>query len=509
MGRCNGNSTAREAGRVAGRPTGSDILAVPHPDAMAHDVFLSYSSTDQLAALAVLHGLESEGIRCWMAPRDIAPGAIWAQSIMEGINGCRVLVVVFSSNANRSAHVINEVDAAVRKGAVVIPLRIEDVMPDGAMEYHLRTRHWLDALTPDMERHTTLLAEKIRPLLAGPPEGGPKYTKPPRPVPSGLPPRRRIPKLAVPKRARVPLAVLALVAIAGTAWLLRDKPQRGIEFEVKEVSSRGGTSLSVRMLGVGMRFFEGQTIMPELALRRYVDSFPVNQTRFIYAELKLRYDPPGREFTIPFACTVTRDGGTVVTTISIVAKVQATWNESYHAAGYGRGTPGWWQPGRHDVQCTYGGEVIFREWFRVVAGGAAAAPLEGPIAQAQPLAGIRARVASIALFPSLQQLPPEESRQPTTTFDSATLRYIGARVLLSHDAPGSTISATLNCRYLRDRDTEVGRVTLPYRIQSSWTSTWTAIAFGNDAPGFWVPGEYLFACDDGRRTLAQQRFTVR
>ena len=69
---------------------------------MSHDVFISYSSTDQNAALAVLHGLEAAGIRCWMAPRDIKPGMVWAQAIMDGIAGCRVMVVVFSANANKS-----------------------------------------------------------------------------------------------------------------------------------------------------------------------------------------------------------------------------------------------------------------------------------------------------------------------------------------------------------------------------------------------------------------------
>jgi hypothetical protein len=476
---------------------------------MAHDVFLSYSSTDQHAALAVLHGLESAGIRCWMAPRDIAPGAIWAQSIMEGIHGCRVLVVVFSASANRSAHVINEVDAAVRKGAVVIPFRIEDVMPDGAMEYHLRTRHWLDALTPDMARHTELLAEKIRPLLTGPHAPGPSYTPPPKPMPDGLPKRRTHPRWSLPKVARAPLAALALLALAVLAWSLRDRPQRGTAFVVREVSSNGGTSLSVRMVGVGMRFFEGPRQMPDLALRSYVDSFRVDRTRFLYAELKLRYDAPGREFTIPFACTVTREGGTEVTTISIVARVQPSWVESFHAGGYGRDTPGWWQPGRHEVRCTYGGEVIFREWFRVVAGATPVAVADAPVAESPPWSTIGARVAEIALFPSLQQLPPEASQVGITTFDATTLRFIGARVLLTHQAPGAPFTATLTCRYLRDRTTEVGRVTLPYRIQSTWTSSWAAITYGRATPGFWSPGEYLFACDDGRRTLAQQRFTLR
>ena len=40
---------------------------------MAHDVFLSYAAADQALAFAVVAGLEGQGIRCWVAPRDIIP----------------------------------------------------------------------------------------------------------------------------------------------------------------------------------------------------------------------------------------------------------------------------------------------------------------------------------------------------------------------------------------------------------------------------------------------------
>ena len=46
--------------------------------APGHAVFLSYSSHDQRVADAVCSALEGRGVRCWMAPRDIRPGADWA-----------------------------------------------------------------------------------------------------------------------------------------------------------------------------------------------------------------------------------------------------------------------------------------------------------------------------------------------------------------------------------------------------------------------------------------------
>jgi hypothetical protein len=39
-------------------------------------VFISHSSNDRATADAICAHLESAGIKCWIAPRDIEPGAI-------------------------------------------------------------------------------------------------------------------------------------------------------------------------------------------------------------------------------------------------------------------------------------------------------------------------------------------------------------------------------------------------------------------------------------------------
>jgi hypothetical protein len=51
---------------------------------MAHDVFISYSAHDKPAAHAVCAKLESRGIRCWTAPRDIRPGMSWGGAFLPG-----------------------------------------------------------------------------------------------------------------------------------------------------------------------------------------------------------------------------------------------------------------------------------------------------------------------------------------------------------------------------------------------------------------------------------------
>ena len=132
---------------------------------MARDVFLSHSSADKATAQAVLEGLEGHGIPCWIAPRDIAAGSEYGQEIVEAIKSCRAFVVIFSASANTSPHVRREVERAVSAERTIIPFRIEDVVPTGAMEYALASTHWLDATSAPLAPHVANLVTTLRRLL--------------------------------------------------------------------------------------------------------------------------------------------------------------------------------------------------------------------------------------------------------------------------------------------------------------------------------------------------------
>jgi hypothetical protein len=133
---------------------------------MAHDVFISYAAEDKPIADMICAVAERRGIRCWMAPRDIAPGADWRESILTAIRAGRGLVLVFSEHANASRHVNREVDCAIEAGLPVVPFRTQDIGPRGSLEYSLYGVHWLDAVTPPLEAHATRLAELLRSMLA-------------------------------------------------------------------------------------------------------------------------------------------------------------------------------------------------------------------------------------------------------------------------------------------------------------------------------------------------------
>jgi TolB-like protein/Tfp pilus assembly protein PilF len=133
---------------------------------MESKVFISHASKDKPIAEAICEQLESEGIKCWIAPRDIEAGSDWTEGIIRGIDSCRVFVLVFSESANASEHVRREVAKAVSLGLAVIPFRTEDVNPSSSLSYFLGTVHWLDAITPPLPKHLKALTERVRHLLA-------------------------------------------------------------------------------------------------------------------------------------------------------------------------------------------------------------------------------------------------------------------------------------------------------------------------------------------------------
>jgi len=134
---------------------------------MAVKVFISHSSKDSEIADAICRHLESMGVSCWIAPRDIEPGADWTQGILKGIASSGLFVLVFSRHANDSEHVQREVGRACSLHLPVLPFRTEPVEPRNSLEYFLQTVHWFDATTAPLEQHLPVLTERVKALLNG------------------------------------------------------------------------------------------------------------------------------------------------------------------------------------------------------------------------------------------------------------------------------------------------------------------------------------------------------
>lgn len=126
-------------------------------------VFVSYASQDTAVADAIVSSLEGQGLRCWVAPRDVRPGTLYADAIVRAINEAKVLVLVLSANAIASSHVGREVERAASKRKQILAFRIDDAPLSPELEYFLSNSQWINAITLGTPIALASLADAVRP----------------------------------------------------------------------------------------------------------------------------------------------------------------------------------------------------------------------------------------------------------------------------------------------------------------------------------------------------------
>ena len=120
--------------------------------------FISYAKADAKKAEAIAKALESKGFKCWIAPRDVKPGAAYGDEIIRGIESARSFVLVLSKASNDSGFVAREVERAVSKKKPIFPVRIADVQPAPSLELFISGTQWIDAFPGRLSAHVGRLA---------------------------------------------------------------------------------------------------------------------------------------------------------------------------------------------------------------------------------------------------------------------------------------------------------------------------------------------------------------
>ena len=128
---------------------------------VAHDVFVSYASQDAFVANSIVQNLEQRGLRCWMAPRDVKPGAQYADAIVAAINEAEAVVLVLSQSAMASSHVAREVERAASKHKPIIAFRIDAAALNRTLEYFLSDSQWIDVVKLGMPAAFVKLSEAV------------------------------------------------------------------------------------------------------------------------------------------------------------------------------------------------------------------------------------------------------------------------------------------------------------------------------------------------------------
>ena len=125
-------------------------------------VFISYASQDAAVAAALVEVLERHDIPCWIAPRDVKAGALYADAIVRAISSAKTFVLVLSESAIASSHVSKEIERASSKKRPIIALRIDAAPLTPALEYFLSESQWVEAEGGNIDAACVKLIDAIR-----------------------------------------------------------------------------------------------------------------------------------------------------------------------------------------------------------------------------------------------------------------------------------------------------------------------------------------------------------
>ena len=173
---------------------------------LGSDVFVSYASQDVAVANSIVESIEAQGLKCWIAPRDVKPGAQYADAIVRAINEANAVVLVMSGSAVGSSHVGKEIERASSKRKPIIAFRIDTAPLNHALEYFLSESQWIDAKALGMPGALAKLNEAV---------GQGSETSSPG-IPAAPSSRRKLKRFAI--AAAVVVAVGLLVAGGVFYW---------------------------------------------------------------------------------------------------------------------------------------------------------------------------------------------------------------------------------------------------------------------------------------------------
>jgi hypothetical protein len=132
---------------------------------MAHHVLISHSAEDAKEAKVICTLLESNGMQCWMAPRDVQGGSSFPDAIVDAILESRVILLLFSPRSDSSEHVRREIALAFKAGKSILPFCIEQFTPSKFMSYFFSSVQVMDAVVPPLENHLERLVLSVHALL--------------------------------------------------------------------------------------------------------------------------------------------------------------------------------------------------------------------------------------------------------------------------------------------------------------------------------------------------------
>lgn len=216
------------------------------PDILDGKVFVSHASKNFPVANDIRRRLEEQGIGCWIAPRDIPPGASYGSEIVTAIESSVAVVLVMTDEANASRAVANELELAFRNQRVIIPVRLKPVQPSSSLAFFINNTQWVDAFHTPLKERVGEIAKLVQAVRGGRP--------PPAPTPESKTfvgaVERQIEGLIRYKFLTAVTALAILASIGVTAALMSGKTMSILQDEQAKIDGDPATFGLVNLAAV-------------------------------------------------------------------------------------------------------------------------------------------------------------------------------------------------------------------------------------------------------------------
>jgi TIR domain-containing protein len=124
---------------------------------MAH-VFISYTTKNWSIADRLRATLERNGVRCWIASRDIPAGFAWPERIVTAMSESAAALFIVSKDAYRSGNMAHELELADGGNVPILPIRLDTSPLQGPFKYFLSNKQWLDLEDGSPERYEAVVS---------------------------------------------------------------------------------------------------------------------------------------------------------------------------------------------------------------------------------------------------------------------------------------------------------------------------------------------------------------
>lgn len=216
--------------------------------------FISHSSLDASTAQELCSRLESKGVKCWIAPRDVTPGNPYADEIVRGIEGCTSLILLSTPNSIASDNVMNELEQAFRLHRAILTIMVKGATVSRQLGYYIARLHWLECTADNIDS----VADRLSVVLHG--------QKPWERVASPPSVSRRV-KYALPSFAGASAAiVLAMIFLGMVGWYLWGRARHALAMDYRSVGwvtiSSAHQSASGDSIAVAAQLWLGNANLP-------------------------------------------------------------------------------------------------------------------------------------------------------------------------------------------------------------------------------------------------------